>query len=195
MKIFGGNFFKRFKAFSKNEKGELLFYPWRYPGEALVLTSDLRNKAVETYRILFYGSFLSCGYASELEALGVVSAEGVQILFAVIVSIYHLLYFAFVLSYSKKCKLHVVESALRPRKPLILTWFFPLFQFVALGNLIVNWGLSDFISILLFLLLLICTVFTTSVFFLTIKTRGYLLEKGLFALDASGAPLMLFRHR
>lgn len=184
--------FKRFRAFSKGDNGEDLFYPWRYPGEALILTRDIRMKAILIYCGLFYGSFLGFILVSEMGSFGVISSAEVQFCFAVIVSLYHILYFVFVAALRKKCKLYVVVDGARPWKPLSLTWFFVLLQLLALYILISEGWLISPIAILFFLLLSVCAIFTIGVFILTIKTRGYLIERG--CLGALERPILGARN-
>ena len=47
-------------AFSKNEEGEDIFYPWGYPGEALLLNSKIKKP----FLIAFYSGILSFGLAN-----------------------------------------------------------------------------------------------------------------------------------
>lgn len=108
----------------KNDKGEDVFYPWRYPGEALVLNDEIKRPFVSIYKFLLIGSVTAFTFACLLNSIGIITLTELGYCYGVIINVYFLSYVAFVSYFRRRAQLHTVKQESRPRKILILAWFF-----------------------------------------------------------------------
>ena len=168
-------------SFTKNDKGQEIYYPWHYPGESFILNTKLKKFLLRCC-ILLTLSFLACGliacFANDWD---MINANTLGIILGVIVNTHGLLYLLLVIRIRKKCQLYVLAQTNKPIKIPIFPWIFVFLQLHSIKAAISQGSLSDPLTLILLSLLVGSAVLTISILFLIIKTRGYVFEKtGLF---------------
>ena len=94
--------------------------------------------------------------------------------------VHTLFYFCLMFFLKNKTQLYVVKRELRPRKMFYFSWCLVLFNLFLMKEIFENGIFSNWISFSVFVLLGVSSILVFYVFYLIIKTRGYLFESGTF---------------
>ncbi len=162
--------------YSRNEAGEDIFYPWYYPGEAFLISQELKSRLILGDSLLLIALLTCLGIACYLHYLSLITLNMLGVTLGIVASVYCLLKIFLAVYFRKKCRLYLLPEQSRPRKVFIFAWGIILFPLEALRILWYE-NLADPMMLLLFLFLSISTIFIIYTFCLTLKTRGYVFEK------------------
>ncbi len=165
----------------KNDKGQVIFYPWCRPGEGLILKdAKLLKFIIICFIVLLLSFLMSIFLACTASDLDMINANMLGVSLGTIVNVHGFFYILLVVYMRKMCALHVVPESNRPRKMIFFAWILVCAQLISIRAAYAQGSLSDPFTLILLFFLIGSTVLTISLFIVIIKTRGYVFEKGGF---------------
>ena len=168
--------------FRKDEDGRNLFYPWGYPGEAFLINDKIKSSLVLCGYGLLFSYALIIFFACLFNYYGFISLNALSFAVSAFTSVYFLAYLYLMFYFKKRSQLYALSEGERQRKvkALLFSWVFILVQTDYINSAIEMNIFSSLIGRSFFLFLSACTILMFYVFYLIIKTRGYLFESGTF---------------
>lgn len=161
---------------SMAENGEDIFYPWFYPGEAFLVTPEIKSRLVFKDCMTLLALFLLLSGVVCGEYFGLISVDALGISLGFITNAYFLMLFLVALDCKKKCRLYPYPLGSRPKKGVMFGWLLLLLPMQAIWLILSSQDIYNPITLLLLLLLSISSSVIAFTFYRIMKTRGYLFE-------------------